>query len=146
MYFIFGYVETALTECTTLSSLTPTGMKGLAAPSAASTGAAVAGTIFWNAYDEANGNKFTHNAKSQLIVSNGGTGSVTLVLKTVNDTLNGFARTVADLSVVLAPGEIYFSGVLPAPFNDGGKVKLTLTDVNPGDSLADCFLAVERAI
>ena len=146
MYFIFGYVETALTECVQLTSLTPTGIKGLAAPVAASTGAAVAGTIFWNAYDEANGNSFLFDSKKELIVSNGGAGSVTLTLKTVNDTINGFARTVADLVVTLAAGEIWHSGVLPATFNDAGKVKLTLVDVNPGDSLADCYLAVKKAI
>jgi len=42
-YFIFGYVETALTESVPLVSGTSvTGIKGLAAPAAASEGAAVA--------------------------------------------------------------------------------------------------------
>lgn len=145
MYFIFGYVETALTECVALSANSVTGIKAAAVPTTASTGAAVAGTIFWNAYDEANGNSFNYEAKKQLVVVNGGTGSVTLTVKTKNYTEGGLAVTVADLVVTLAAGQVWHSGVLSSLFNDSGKVKVTLADVNPGDSLEDCFLAVIKA-
>ena len=144
MYFIFGYAETALTECVALVNATPVGLKAAAVPTVASSGSPASGVIFWNAYDEANGNYFTWSAQKQLVVVNGGAGSVTLTVKTKDTTLNGLAVTVADLVKVLAPGEIYFSGRLPSAFNDADKVKVTLADVSSGDSLGECFLAVMK--
>lgn len=145
MYFIFGYVETALTPCVALSSGTPLGLKGLAAPSAASSGAAVAGAIFWNAYDEANMNSMVYDAKNELVVANThATDSILLTIKTKNYTANGLDYVVEDYVTTIPPLSIFFSGVLSSAFNDSQKVKILIADVSAGDALADTFLAVVK--
>lgn len=145
MYFVFGYVETALTPCVALSSATPLGLKGLTGPVAASSGAAVAGAIFWNAYDEANMNSMVYDAKNELVVVNThATDSVLLTIKTKNYTANGLDYVVEDYVTTIPPLSIFFSGILSSAFNDSAKVKILIADVSAGDALADVFLAVVK--
>jgi hypothetical protein len=118
-------------------------MKSLALPTAASVAPAVAGATFWNAYDSVNMNYFTYGTKKQLkVVNTNATGSVTLTVKTKDDTVAGLDRVVEDLVITLGPEEVWESGILPSVFNDANKVKIELADVAAGDSLADCFIAV----
>ena len=68
-FFIFSYVQTALTECVALESTAPVALVGDAQPSAAGTPPAVAGNIFWNAFDSSNGNSFVWDSRKIYLLS-----------------------------------------------------------------------------
>lgn len=144
-YFIFGYAETALVESVAISSSNLTGIIATSAPSAAGTPPAVAGTLFWNAYDTANGNYFTYDSKKHLVIVNAdGAADVIVTVKTVDDTINGLDRVVEDIIVNLAAGETWFSGLLPAIVNDATKVKISIAE-DGGTARDLTFLAVYKA-
>lgn len=146
MYFIPGYAETLLVKSVDLSSSAPTGIKGLAAPAGAGTPPAVAGAIFWNAYDAVNENYYVYDSKTQLVVVNtDDVDSIKVTVRTKSDTVAGFTRDTEDLTETLAPGEIWFSGLLPNIFSDAQKVKVLCEDVAAGNSLDMVFLATIKA-
>lgn len=127
-YFIFGYVETVLTESLKVSNITPTALIGDALPADNDTGAAVAGQIYWNDLDTVNGNSYVYSPTKQCLIANAdSTNPCTVTVQSVDDTINGLDRVVENFPVVVAAGELGIIPRLPAVFNDGGLVKLAIT-------------------
>lgn len=145
MYFyVFSYVETAATDCVALSTNLPVVLIGDSQPSASGTPPAVAGAIFWNSFDAANGNSFVWDAKKSLIVTNSdATDGVTVTVKTVNGTINGLDRTVEDLIFDVAAGEIAIVPFLPNVFKDGTLVKMSIAE-DGGTAITDTRFAIVK--
>lgn len=126
-YFIFGYVETVLTESLKVSNITPTALIGDALPADNDTAPAVAGQIFWNDLDTVNGNSYVYSPTKICLIANGDpTNPCTVTVQSVDDTINGLDRVVENFPVVVAAEELGIIPRLPAVFNDGGLVKLAI--------------------
>ena len=146
MYFLFSYVETVLTESVALVSTAPVPLVApLVPPSAASSGEAVAGVPFWNAFDASNGNSFVYDSKKICIITNNdASDSVDVTFKTVNTVINGFDQIVEDLVVRVGPKGMAIIGNLPPIFNDSNKVKISIAEVSAGTAITDCKIAVVK--
>ena len=144
-YFVFSYAETVLTESVALVSTAPIGfIAPLALPTAASSGAAVAGVPFFNAFDATNGNYFTYDAKKICYISNNdAVDSVDVTFKTVNTVENGLDVVREDLVVRIGPKGMCILGNLPPIFNDATKVKISIAEV-AGTAITDCKIAVVK--
>ena len=143
-FYIFAYVETAATDCVALSTILPVALIGDNRPSAAGTPPSVAGTIFWNAFDAANGNSWVYDSKKVLLISNSDAADdVNVTIKTVDGTVNGFASTVADMVVAVATGKLALVGFLPASFRDGTLVKMSIAE-DGGTAITDCKFAIVK--
>jgi len=126
-YFIFGYVETVLTESVALETNAPVSAIADYDPADNDTGAAAAGQIYWNDLDTVNGNSFTYAAQKFCIINNvDGSNPCTVTFATKDGTEKGFAKTYADMAVVVAAGKTAITPRFSSLFNDGGKVKMTI--------------------
>lgn len=146
MYFLFSYVETVLTESVAIPTVSPGALIApLALPTAASSGAAVVGVPFWNAFDATNGNSLVWSSKKVCwITNNDAADSVDVTFKTVNGTVAGGAldSIVEDYTIRIAPKGAAFVSFLPAIFKDGTVVKISIAEVSAGAAIVDCKIAV----
>lgn len=141
-FFIFGYVETALTECVALSTAAPVPLIGDNRPAAAISDPAVAGAIHWKNFDSVNGNSFVYSTKKVVLISNtDAADDVIVTINTKDDTVNGFARTVANMTINLAAGEMCLVPFLPGAFKDGTLVTLSIAE-DGGTAITDTYIAV----
>lgn len=144
MYFIFAYVETAFTECLALSNTIPVALTGLNRPASASTPPAVAGAIFYNAFDTTNDNSFVWDAKKICLITNAdATDAVDVTFKTPDSTQNGLAVVTADLVVRVLANSLAIVPGLPTVFRDGTVVKVEIAEVG-GTAITDCKIAVVK--
>lgn len=146
LYFVFSYVETVLTENVPMVSSLPVPLVApLALPTAASTGSAVAGVPFWNAFDAVNGDSFVYDGKKVCIITNNDAAdSVDVTFKTINTTENGLDVVREDLVVRVGPKGMAIVGNLPAIFNDSSKVKISIAEVSAGSAITDCKITVVK--
>lgn len=146
MYFLFSYVETALSESTAIPTVAPGALIApLVPPTAASTLPVVANVPFWNAFDASNGNSFVWTAKKVcLITNNDAADSVDVTFKTVNGTVAGgtLDSIVEDYTIRVGPKGMAFVSFLPAIFKDGTLVKMSIAEVSAGTAITDCKIAV----